>query len=132
MVRYTILQGIHISCRQRGGERRAHQTTEQRLHQPAGGTLNNREYARQQDEGTPANSWIQQTTGGVPDNRGRTQRHAVSAKVRVFVRNPDELANEKAKLARLLNKTGTCFLHEMSLSTASGGIPDNRGYTRKL
>jgi hypothetical protein len=54
--------------------------------------------------------------------RGRTQRHAVGAKVRVFVRNPDELANERAELARLLNKAGTCFLHEMSLSTASGWV----------
>ncbi len=53
-------------------------------------------------------------------HRGRTQRHAVGAKVRVFVRNPDELANERAELARLLNKAGTCFLHGTSLSTASG------------
>ncbi len=37
-----------------------------------------------------------------------------------FVRNPDELANERAELAQLLNKAGTCFLHEMSLCTASG------------
>ncbi len=51
---------------------------------------------------------------------GCTQRHAVGAKVRVFVRNPGELANERAELARLLNKAGTCCLHEMSLSTASG------------
>jgi hypothetical protein len=55
-----------------------------------------------------------------PLSRGRTQRHAVGAKVRVFFRNPDELANERAELARLLNKAGICFLHEMSLSTASG------------
>ncbi len=48
--------------------------------------------------------------------RGRTQRHTVSAKVWVFVRNPDELANERAELARLLNKAGTCFLHETTLS----------------
>jgi hypothetical protein len=53
------------------------------------------------------------------EHRGRTQRHAVVAKVRVFVRNPDELANERAELARLLNKAGTCFLHGTSLSTAS-------------
>jgi hypothetical protein len=44
----------------------------------------------------------------------------VGAKVRVFVRNPEELANERAELSWLLNKAGTCFLHEMSLSTASG------------
>ncbi len=56
----------------------------------------------------------------VQQSGGRTQRHAVGAKVRVFVRNPDELANERAELARLLNKAGTCFLHDMSLSTASG------------
>jgi hypothetical protein len=56
----------------------------------------------------------------VPVSRGSTQRHAVGAKVRVFVRNPDELANERVELARLLNKAGTCFLHEMSLSAASG------------
>jgi hypothetical protein len=43
----------------------------------------------------------------------------VGAKVRVFIRNPDELANERAELARLLNKAGTCFLHGTSLSTAS-------------
>jgi hypothetical protein len=49
-----------------------------------------------------------------------TQRHAVGAKVRVFVRNPDELGNERAELARLLNKPGTCFLHETSLSTTAG------------
>jgi hypothetical protein len=58
--------------------------------------------------------------GGRDIHRGRTQRHAVGAKVRVFVRNPDEFANERAELARLLNKAGTCFLHETSLSTASG------------
>jgi hypothetical protein len=51
--------------------------------------------------------------------RGRTQRHAEGAKVRIFVRNPDELANERAELARLLNKAGTRFLHGTSLSTAS-------------
>jgi hypothetical protein len=61
--------------------------------------------------------------------RGQTQRHAVGAKVRVFVRNTDELANERAELARLLNKAGTCFLHEMSQSAASGvcggsSVPD--------
>jgi hypothetical protein len=61
--------------------------------------------------------------GAIPPPRGRTQRHAVGPKVRVFVRNPDELANERAELARLLNKAGTCFLHEMSLSTASGPAP---------
>jgi hypothetical protein len=44
----------------------------------------------------------------------------VGAKVRVFVRNPDELANERAELARRINKAGTCFLHGTSLSTASG------------
>ncbi len=54
---------------------------------------------------------------------GRTQRHAVGAKVRVFVRNPDELANERGELARLPNKAGTCCLHEISLSTASGLSP---------
>ncbi len=61
--------------------------------------------------------------------RGRTQRHAVGAKVRVFVRNPDELTNERAELARLLNKAGTCFLHELSLSTTSEHFhPDSNWY----
>jgi hypothetical protein len=45
-------------------------------------------------------------------HRGRTQRHAVDAEVRVLFRNLDEVANERAELARLLNKAGTCFLFE--------------------
>jgi hypothetical protein len=41
------------------------------------------------------------------------------AKVRVLFRNLDETANERAELARLLNKARTCFLHEAALSAAS-------------
>jgi hypothetical protein len=53
-------------------------------------------------------------------SRGRTQRHVMGAKVRVLFRNLDEIANERAGLPRLLNRARTCFLHETSLSTASG------------
>ncbi len=42
----------------------------------------------------------------------------MGAKVRVLFRNLDEITNER--LARLLNKAGTCFLNEKSLRTASG------------
>ncbi len=52
--------------------------------------------------------------------RGHTQRHSIGWKSSFLFGNLDEAANERAELARLLNKARTCFLHNTSLSSASG------------
>ncbi len=88
------------------GDGRAHQTTEQRRHQPAGGPLDNRAYARQQDEGTP-------------DNRGYTDNREIHQPTAGYNRQQLDTTDNRG------------YTRQQGAHRITGGTPENSRYTRQ-